>query len=298
MARLLVAGGSGLIGSALVRQALAQGHELTLLSRRKLDVAARVVEADLCDPLSLGARLSDERFDAVVYLAQAAEHNEFPAAAAPAVALNIGAPVALCQWAVQQGCQRFIYASSGGICGPAADRSAPIMDSAARQPTEALTFYLATKARCEELLGAFGSLIQLQVLRYFFVYGPGQKANFLFPRLARKIVEGSSIELAAGVGPWMNPVHAEDAATLTLNSLHAKDSSTINIAGLEVVSLADIVDGMEQALGRKAVIQATQHASPVYVASTDLMRERLGSPRIRLSEGLPGAIAVHGGTTR
>lgn len=298
MARLLVAGGSGLIGSSLVRLATAQGHDVTLLSRRKLVGPCRVLEVDLCEPLALAAQLPDEAFDAVIYLAQAAEHNEFPAAAAAAVTLNVGAPIALCQWAVRQGCRSFVYASSGGVCGPAADLSTPVADAAACLPTEALTFYLATKARCEELLAGFRSLIQLQVLRYFFVYGPRQRANFLFPRLAHRIMEGSPIELARGVGPWMNPVHAEDAAALTLNSLSLQDPCQLNIAGGEIVNLGQVVACMEQALGRKACIVTTEMEPPVYVAATNLMRERLGVPRIPLSQGVPESLLPRSGAAQ
>ncbi|MBA3771228.1 MAG: NAD(P)-dependent oxidoreductase [Ramlibacter sp.] len=290
MAKLFIAGGTGLIGSELVRQAAGAGHDVTLLCRQVPVEGQRFVVADLGDPQSLPGRLPQERFDAVLYLAQAAEHNAFPDNAGPAVALNIASPVALCQWAVRTGCRQFIYASSGGICGPGGGPQQRIGEEWPRQGAANLSFYLSTKARCEELLLSFAPQLQLDFLRYFFVYGPGQRSAFLFPRLAQKVRAGQPIELAGGTGPLLNPIHATDAAALTLAALGTHGDAVTNVAGAEDTTLLDVIRGMEQAIGRAAVINATAGPAPVYLADTARMKRRLGWPRVPLAQGLPSAL--------
>lgn len=290
MAKLLVAGATGLIGSELVRQAQAIGHEVVLLCRRAPPGSGRSIFADLGEPQSLADRLPRERFDAVFYLAQAAEHNAFPDNASAAIALNIASPLALCHWAVRTGCSQFVYASSGGICGPASQPQDRIAEDWPRKGADSLSFYLSTKARCEELLLSFSPLVRVDLLRYFFVYGPGQRPGFLFPRLAHKVRNGQSIELADGTGPWLNPIHASDAAALTLSAMGSAGDVITNVAGLEDTTLADIVRTMEQEIGRDARISHTVGPAPVYLAATGRMQQRLGSPSVTLADGLRAAL--------
>ena len=79
--KLLVTGGAGFIGSAVVRQAMAAGHEVVNLD--KLTYAAclanvasvaddpryRFVQADICDRAALDTIFAEDRPDAVMHLA-------------------------------------------------------------------------------------------------------------------------------------------------------------------------------------------------------------------------------------
>lgn len=295
MARLLVAGATGLVGKQLVRLALEAGHDITRICRG--DTAAegvRTVVADLCRPHELVERLPREPFDAVLYLAQGDSHNDFPANASTAVALNIAAPLALCQWAVQAGCGRFLFASSGGICGPQADPHARIGEGTPPLAGDGLSFYLATKARCEELLRHFEPHLQVVVLRYFFVYGAGQRPQFLLPRLVERIRGGQTIELAGGRGALLNPIHADDAARLTLAAAVADARGTINVAGLQDVSVADLARMIAARLALPLHASETAGEPARYLADTQRMERVLGSPRIALAQGIATTVPLPG----
>ena len=83
--RLIVTGGAGFIGSAVVRRAVAQGHEVMNLDALTyaacLDNVASVadapnyhfVQADIRDRAAMDAALSDFKPDAVMHLAAAAD---------------------------------------------------------------------------------------------------------------------------------------------------------------------------------------------------------------------------------
>lgn len=288
MAKILIAGATGLIGSEFVRQAISAGHSVAAICRResqgKLPSGAHAVLADLQNPLELLSALPREKFDAVLYLAQGDDHNSFPENASNAVAINLWAPIALCQFACETGSGRFLYGSSGGICGPMPDGA--ITEKHKPQATSELSFYLATKARCEELLHAFMPRIPVTLLRYFFVYGKEQKSHFLFQKLANRIRASDAIPLAQGQGPRFNPIHAQDAAYLTLSACFASYDGVINIAGPEPVSLFDVVSQIGRRLGVSPICEATAGDIPNFVASTALMREVLGAARINLADGM------------
>ena len=64
---ILVIGGSGFVGHAIVRALLAEGRSLTLLNRGSRQIAGTVqLTADRNDPSALASALGDRRFDAVV----------------------------------------------------------------------------------------------------------------------------------------------------------------------------------------------------------------------------------------
>jgi len=299
MASFLIAGGTGLVGSLLVQQLLAEGHSVTLVCRSMpTDVMAqpriRAVVSDLMLPEQMLECLPREAFDAVVYLAQADNHHRFPANAYSAVALNISAPVALCQWAAEMRCGRFVYGSSGGICGSQAGLQGRITEGMSALTTTNLSFYLATKARCEELLSAFRSEIPVTLLRYFFVYGPGQRSNFLFPRMRSRIIAGEPIVLASGTGPHFNPIHARDAAYLTMRALFNNVDGPINIAGIEDSCLAEVVEMISKCVGTSPKTSQTPDHPANYLADITMAGRVLGRASISLGEGIRGAFGTDG----
>jgi nucleoside-diphosphate-sugar epimerase len=68
--RILFLGGAGMIGSAVAAEAIAQGHELTVVTRaeprRPLPAAVRALRCDVYRLEELRRTLSGERYDAVV----------------------------------------------------------------------------------------------------------------------------------------------------------------------------------------------------------------------------------------
>src|SRR5512140_3367576 len=68
--RVLIAGGTGLIGTPSVRAFLAGGHDVTLLTRgtRAVPAGVRTLVADRTDTAALGAALAGTTFDVVVDL--------------------------------------------------------------------------------------------------------------------------------------------------------------------------------------------------------------------------------------
>src|SRR5262249_55773468 len=110
MARVLVTGASGFIGTALAPRLAAAGHAPRLLFRRRPDVVPRgeIVEGDLADPSTLAAAVAG--CDAVVHLGAATSGGRLD----PAVAyrVNVGGASALIAAARAAGCGRLVVMST------------------------------------------------------------------------------------------------------------------------------------------------------------------------------------------
>jgi nucleoside-diphosphate-sugar epimerase len=242
----------------------------------------RVVIADLASDYSLS--LSNVgKIDSVVHLAQAGGWNAFPTNAGAIASVAVAATTCLAEFAVAHGAKSFVLASSGGIYGPS---QTPILETAPIKAASELGFYLSAKAAAETLVEFFAPHIAVHKLRYFFIYGPGQRDEFLIARMLRSVQEGLPIRLAQGTGPRLNPIHVEDASYATISAIRCAVPVTANIAGPDIVNLSTIVDRLGTLLGRRPNLQPNSDAPQDYVADATIMSRHLHVARIGLETGL------------
>lgn len=283
---ILLTGASGFLGTHVMHQLLSDGVSVTALAREPASLPShpglRAVHADLGGDFSREIRTVGA-VDGVVHLAQAGGWNAFPANAGSIAAVSVAATSRLAEYAVEQNAESFVLASSGGIYGPSAE---PIQETAPIRPATELGFYLSAKAAAETLLDFFAPNLIVHKLRYFFIYGPGQRDEFLIARLLQNVRNGVPIHLARGVGPSLNPIHVEDAARATLAVLNCASPTTVNIAGPDVANLATIVGQLGQLVGREPMCEARPEAPQDYVADTRVMSDHLGVSAIDLKLGL------------
>lgn len=279
---LVISGASGLIGSELVEQ-LKPGWEVHAIARRAGPARlAHWHELDLSAPCDFGA-LPDAP-DAVVYLAQSEHFREFPERAEEIFQVNTANLLRSLEYARARGCRVFVYGSSGGVYGTGAATMSEQVDIVARGD---LGFYLSSKLCGEILAQNYAPLMDVVILRYFFVYGPRQRTSMLVPRLIDKVREGEPVDLQGEEGIRINPVHVADAARATAKALSLSGSHTINIGGPEVLTLRRLCTSIGAALGRDPVFRVDQSVSPGHLtADIRLMREMLAEPTISFTEGM------------
>ncbi len=112
MARVLVTGASGFIGTALAPRLAAAGHVPRLLFRRPPNpvpaTPGEIVQGDLAEPATLGAAVAGA--EAVVHLGAATSGGRLD----PAVAyrVNVGGATALIEAARAAGCTRIVVMST------------------------------------------------------------------------------------------------------------------------------------------------------------------------------------------
>ncbi len=175
--RVLVTGGSGFLGSALVACARECGHEVVTLD---LAPDADIV-ADIGEPGAVADAVRTARPDVAVHLA-AALTDASAADVVAATRSNALGTAALFSACVAQGVRRVVYASSNAAVGPCPDGTG---DDATLTPR---TVYGVTKSFGEHLARAMSETgpTAFVVLRFGWVYGPGRVRGW---RVAQELVE-------------------------------------------------------------------------------------------------------------
>ena len=192
--RVLVAGGTGFLGAAIVRRLEAEGAHV--------GVAARSRGVDLA-----GAQTADllPRCDAIVHVAGtgAVTHVAVDRDAKRRRHLRITA--CLLDHARRCGARlvvssTFVYGASAQVPASEDDPPAPHSD------------YTATRWHAEELCRSYASAhgVAVDVLRVFNAYGPGQPSGFVIPTIVAGAIRGR-IRLA-DPAPRRDFVHVDDVA--------------------------------------------------------------------------------------
>ena len=279
--RILVTGANGFIGGHLLRE-LAPRHELHALGRRPPGDAPEGVEwiqHDLTKPLE-GAGLPTT-LDAVVHLAQSRHYKEFPERADDIFAVNVAGTFRLLEYAREAGASSFVFASTGGVYGHSYERFVET------DPVSPLDFYLTSKYAAELLIANYKRFFHTIVLRFFFVYGPGQE-GMLIPNLLDKVRRGETVTVQGPAGLRINPIYVGDAVRVVEPALALERSEVFNVAGDEAVHLAELVQLMGTAAGNDAQIEHTSSGPDGdLVGDNRRMKEVLGvTPETSLADGL------------
>jgi UDP-glucose 4-epimerase len=182
--RTLVTGGSGFIGSALVDRLAGAGHEVTVvddLSTGRLEnltdalASGRVelAEVDLAGP-DLAAVVAAARPEVVYHLGAQIDVRRSVADPLYDARVNVLGTIALATAALEAGCRRLVFASSGGTVYGEPDPGALPIDET--YPPRTTNPYGVSKRSAEDYLAALADLRGLEPvsLRLGNVYGPRQ----------------------------------------------------------------------------------------------------------------------------
>jgi UDP-glucose 4-epimerase len=275
---VLLTGGGGFLGSVLLPRLAARG-EVVALHRPGAELplleGVRWVAQDLAAPLSAAL---PERIDAVIHLAQSRRYREFPEGAIDVYEVNTGVTVRLLDYCRRAGGASFTYASSGAVYAPGPD---PVKETDAPQPGN---FYAASKLAGEQALEQFRGILHAHSLRFFFIYGPGQR-NMFIPGLIGRVRSGDDVTLAGPDGIRVNPVYVEDAADAVIATLDLPRSETLNVAGPDVVSVREIAELGGRLLERTPSFAVGDPQADL-VASIELQSAAVGAPSVGFEEGL------------
>jgi UDP-glucose 4-epimerase len=284
--KLLLTGATGFLGSALL-PLLASRADVFALHRPGTDPApahgVSWIAQDLTHPLTDAL---PDRIDAVLHLAQSRRYRDLPDGAPDVIAVNVLATTRLLDYCRRAGGSTFAFASSGAVAGPG---PAPRTEDDRCQPGD---LYGLSKAAAEQVVEHYRSHFRAHALRYFFIYGPGQR-GMLVPRICDQIARGRPVVLAGPDGTSINPVYIEDAALATLAALELDASATVNIAGPETITLRELAGILGQALAREPqfVHRAPQ---PDLVGSIERMTDLLITPCTPPREGLLRTLTADG----
>jgi nucleoside-diphosphate-sugar epimerase len=277
---VVVAGGTGFVGSRLVERLLRRRTtRVWIVGRREPASSAdpRVVflRHDIARPLR--RLLLPPTIRAVFHCASPRGED---ASVADLFGANLRGTIRLLDYAARAGARHFVYVSSGGVPGY---RRAPIREAAHPDPDSS---YLRAKLAGELAVRAAGSAVPTTIVRLFFPYGPGQREGLL-PLLCRRLARGESITVGPGGAPSLNPIHVGDAARLLARIGSAgRPDPVINLGGPDVTNVRDLARRLGEHLGRGPVFRRDETRKGHLVADMRLLRRRYGRRMIPLDRGL------------
>lgn len=282
--KIIVTGASGLVGSHLVAT-LSKTDEVHALSRSKIESTSPDITwhtVDLDQEVDYSSLPQDA--DVMIYLAQSDHFRDFPAKALEIFQVNTAQVLKALDFARATKIKSFIYASSGGVYGfPEKDVSEEVTIPASGN----LGFYLSTKLCAEILAENYAPFMNVVMLRFFFVYGVGQKRNMLIPRLVDNIQACKVITLQGEDGIKINPVHVSDAVRAIQAAVNLQGCHRINVAGPTVLSLREICDTIGSKVGVQPIFEVNQTTSPGnLIADIESMKKLLVTPMCRFDSGI------------
>lgn len=279
---IIVTGATGLIGANLVAGLASQADLHCVARRSDPGVPATWHAMDLasnCDFSGL-----PKSADALVYLAQSEHFRNFPEHSLDVYQVNTVNLLRALDYARRAGVRNFVYASSGGVYGTGENRMSEEIPIPARGN---LGFYLSTKLCSEIVAQNYAQYFNVVILRYFFVYGPGQRQSMLIPRLIQRVRDGQPLVLQGEDGIRTNPVHVSDAVAATRRALELDRSHTVNVGGPEVLSLREIGRLIGEAVGREPIFKTDNSSPPGHLAGDiTRMRDLLVAPKVRFADGI------------
>ena len=257
--KLLITGGAGFIGSAVVRLAIAQGHEVVVLDALTyaacLDNLApvsgsdkyRFVEGDICDRALLDQVLGDHRPEAVMHLAAESHVDRSIDGPGAFIETNITGTYTLleaarCYWrdSSKSDSFRFHHISTDEVFG-SLGKTGYFTEETSYAPNSP---YAASKAASDHLVRAWHETYGLPVVlsNCSNNYGPYHFPEKLIPVIIINALAGKPLPIygnGENVRDWL---YVEDHADALLTVLtKGKIGRSYNIGGENEVTNIDIV---------------------------------------------------------
>ena len=288
--RLAVTGAAGFIGSHLAERLLADGHEVVGLDAFTdyYDPALKLEHARGIDVrrVDLAEDAIDfEGFDGVFHLAARPGVRSFGDVFPVYLRDNVLATQRVLEAAVRDGV-RIVFASSSSVYG-AAERYTTPEDT----PTRPLSPYGITKLACEQLVEAYRREFGLDavVLRYFNAFGPRQRPDMAFTRIALALARRRPFELYGDGTQTRGWTYVSDVVDATVRAME-RGEGLYNVGGAIEASMNETIALFERAAGssldirRHPPVPGDQSRTN---ADTTRIRAELGwEPFVTLAEGI------------
>jgi UDP-glucose 4-epimerase len=298
MAKVLVTGGAGFIGSHLCERLVNQGDEVVILDDMSsgacenlaaIDDSVRLIEDSL---LNIGSHADElTGVTRIYHLAALISGYDSLADPEPYIQANLTGVSRLIALASCLPGARIIFASSSTVYGNGTDEA-----RTENTPAAPLSVYALTKYAGEHLLNMYGQMHGLNhvSLRLFNVYGPRQRPDHPYANVTCKFSHaaavGGGVELFGDGRQSRDFVYVDDVVD-ALVAVSAGGRHRIYNVGTGIEhSIERLLQEVENAAGRRLEVrQRPAWPNDIRRIRADISRmaEEFGfRPRVSLAEGL------------
>jgi UDP-glucose 4-epimerase len=296
--RILVTGGAGFIGSHVVDECIAAGHDVAVVDnfwqhgggrRANLNPKAKLHEMDIRDK-DVHQVIGSFRPEVVSH--HAAQHSVAISTADPDydADVNIRGLVNILEGCASHGVKKVIFASSAATYGT--PQYLPINETHPQLPESP---YGITKMAAEHYLRYYAASkgLAFTALRYGNVYGPRQDPNGeagVIAIFTGRIISGESIRVDWDGEQRKDYVYVGDVARANIIALTQGKDDIFNIGTGIGTSVNALHGAIASAVGRDVeVVHAPKRSGDVRtcIFAIDKARERLGwEPATALADGI------------
>ncbi|MEX2195745.1 MAG: NAD-dependent epimerase/dehydratase family protein [Thermoleophilaceae bacterium] len=302
MARMLVTGGAGFIGSHLARTLLDEGAEVDIVDDLSTGSQANLPDGAELVRLDLGAngaadRLPDRDYDAVLHLAGQSSGEKSFDDPEHDLAANARSTLMLGLWARRRGVPVFLHASSMGVYGRVDDPPA-----AEDRPLRPISYYGASKLAAEHALRVMDDeSFRTVSFRMFSVYGPGQDLAELRQGMASiylaYLLRGEQVPVRGSLDRVRDLVHVDDVVAAWRSALDSQARGPLNLGSGVPVRVGDLIADLVAACGLPADHPVVQEPGTpgdqfgLWADTTRIRRELGWEPLVERQEGISALVA-------
>jgi GDP-4-dehydro-6-deoxy-D-mannose reductase len=296
MARTLITGATGFVGSRLVARIARAGAPPLRLVRESADVPRPdVLQADLSQPDQVRRVVESAAPDRIFHLGAMADPRACERDPEAAMAVNAGGTQAVLEGAAAVGARVLVVSSAAvyGVGGEALD------ERLASRPNSAYGRSKLAAERAAEAAAARGQ--RVVIARPFNHSGPGQSTRYVLPALAAEVLGALAEDSPVDTGnlfPRRDFLHVDDVLDAYELLLDEGAPGTVyNVCRGQGLSIGEALVGLQRRLG--AVGQRTR-SDPARTRSEDIeavvgdpsrLRALGWEPRISLDELLDALAA-------
>jgi UDP-glucuronate 4-epimerase len=303
--RVLVTGCAGFIGSTLTGELLQQGYAVVGIDNfdsyysreiKERNLASfkdhpsfAFFEADILEEAALSKIFDSFSFDHIVHLA--AKAGVRPSLEQPELyhQVNVGGTIQVLEQAARRGVRHFILASSSSVYGnDFGERAVETLTD-----LKPISPYAESKLKAEQVALVYHKKygMDINVLRFFTAYGPGQRPDMAFMKFAKAIVEGQPIQLYGGEKMGRDFTYIGDIVSGIIASLAFQRGFEIfNIGSGSRLKVKEVIQQLGNAIGSSQNILSIeqQAGDPDYTwAEIGKAQTLLGyHPIVDFSEGV------------
>jgi UDP-glucose 4-epimerase len=249
--KIFITGGSGFIGSYIVKHLLELGYEVKVVDLKKPSIEHKNLEfvnKSIMDKLAEDIRGCDivYHFAAVLGVAYSDKRP------LETMRIDLEGSVNVFKSAVEANVKRMIYASSSEVYGE--PRELPIKEDSVKGPVSAYgVSKLASEIYAKAYNHEFGT--DIRIVRFFNVYGPGQSDNFVIPIFINNALENKPLKVFGDGNQTRCFTYVEDIADGVLKVLEkGKVGEAYNIGNNKPTTILELAQMIKELTSSKSEI--------------------------------------------
>lgn len=242
--KILLVGGSGLVGTRLAAFLAEQGHEVVCFNRVRPSNASERCTYELGDLGEYGLLyqiMRKYKIETVIHNAAVSHPMVYQDNPYKVYRVNVSGTLNVLEAAKLFEVSRFIYISSGAVYGSTDE---PVVYEDHKLHGESP--YGASKAACEEIVRNYG--MESASLRVGFVYGPGRNMACPIENALSHGVKGVPLILEAGADQKMDYIYIDDCVEAIASIVESRELSydAYNVGGGRLIPYSQVIQKVKE----------------------------------------------------